>query len=123
MLFESRKHKELFEECVRKTKSEKDMYRLSTLYALTCCEVIRQHFDDVYDLEENTFNQQCFEHAWHTGTTIEILRFALNMFNDFRGFDKNDMRYYTPYQLFGNCYCRYLLEAVKLRYPEYNTEE
>ena len=123
MLFESKQHKEMFEKCINRIRDKNDVYRVSALYALTCCNTIRKHIEEVYDFECDSIDFDCFDKGWLTGTTLDITRFAFNMFNDFHGFNDSDTSSYTPYQLFGNCYCRYLLEAVKLRYPEYNTED
>jgi len=130
MIFNGKEHKEFFEKCVERTNMKNDTYHRAFFYALGICDETRKHINDIYDFNKMRMNFTVLFASWQTSTTRRICRLAFNMFNNFHyaavlrdgecivaepDIDGN----FAPDELFATSVAGYMLEAVKIRYPEY----
>lgn len=128
--FKNAEHILFFGDNVIKTKSERDTYRKAFFYTLGINSLTRTHIDSLYDFKDNCPKLDGFGGAWQTSATIRICRLAMNLYNGFhqKGASWNDLENdkdgsFTPYELFATPDAVYMLEAVKVRYPEYTKLE
>lgn len=124
--FKNAEHTLFFGENVTNTKSERDTYRKAFFYTLGINSLTRTHIDSLYDFKDNCPKLDGFGGAWQTSGTIRICRLAMNLYNGFhqKGASWNDLENdkdgsFTPYELFATPDAIYMLEAVKVRYPDY----
>lgn len=130
IIFKGKEHKDFFEGCVARANAQSDPYHRALFYALGICEETREHINDLYDFEEKGINFDALSSPWQTSGTKRICRLAFNLFNSFHnsplphGSNTYDLEpdtdgSFTPYELFATPEAGYMLEAVKIRYPEY----
>ncbi len=131
IIFNGEKHKGFFESCVERADAQNDPYRRALFYALGICEETRKHINAFYDFDEKCINFDALSAPWQTSGTRRICRLAFNLFNGFhysplpRGsntwetLEPDTDGDFTPYELFAAPEAGYMLEAVKIRYPEY----
>lgn len=126
--FKSAEHMLFFGENVINTKSERDTYRKAFFYTVGILPQTRACIDSLYDFQDNCPKLDGFSGAWQTSGTIKMCRLALNLYNGFHqnGTSWHDLENvkdgsFTPYKLFATSDAFYMLEAVKVRYPDYTT--
>lgn len=121
MLFKDKAHQEFYVQNVEKTNSFKDPYRQALFYALGLTNETRNNIDRLYNFKERCIEFDGLHDGWQTGTSIRVTRLAFNLYNGFSGDGEtsSDCNMYTPYNLFDCCLMVYMLEAVKLLYPNY----
>lgn len=118
--FKDMAHHLFYKECLQKADREGDVYHEALFYLLGLTDATRQNIQQLYDFEEQHIKLAALNKDWQTGTSILICRLAFNLYSGYMG-DKTRKfaKDYTPYSLFC-CECgNYMLEAIKLRYPEY----
>lgn len=105
------------------TKDKKlDCYNKSAIYLLTMIKYTRIHIKELYSIEKKEIEFEKL--AWQTGTSLNICRLALNLFNGFHGIKENEAIDYTPYNLFSNKeFIPYYFEAVKIRFEVREVEK
>lgn len=97
------------------------------IYLLGICDTTRNHYSEIYDENTREIDIAQLQKGWQTGTTIKITRLAFNLFSGFIYEDSDDFfknkisKYYSVDEIFSCGYGPYLYQAIKLRYPEYNT--
>jgi hypothetical protein len=126
MRFKDGLHQSFFEKMIARTHSQEDPYRKSLFYALGLTDETRNNINTLYDFKENgiEFAGLYGPHsAWQTGTSIKITRLAFNLYNGYCGQTDEEAADFTPESLFCNCFLPYMLEAVKIRYPDYARDE
>lgn len=119
-------HMMFYCENVVKTQSENDAYRKSFFYTLGILSTTRTNIDSLYDFQSNGPKLDGFGQKWQTDYTLKLCRLAINLYN---GFHQNGTSWedtitdtdgnYTPYQLFSMPFAKYMIEAIKIRYPQY----
>ena len=120
MRFSDKMPHELFEVCIILTAARSDPYRRALFYALGLTADTLDHITDLYNFEEKGIEFDGLSAGWQTSTSMRITRLAFNLYNGWNGEDGIDRpEFYTPYELFSDGLAGYMLEAVKLRYPEY----
>ncbi|MGN0107718.1 MAG: DUF6075 family protein [Hominilimicola sp.] len=127
--FKNAEHMLFFGENVINTKSERDIYRKALFYTLGILPETRIHINSLYDFESDFPKLDGFNEAWQTSSTIKMCRLALNLYNGFHykgsswdNIEADNNGNFTPYKLFATSDAFYMLEAVKIRYPEYTTQ-
>jgi len=78
---------------------------------------IRKHVEDVFDFRENVIRPEGLNKGWQTSGSSCLIRLAFNLWNGW-----NADGYATPYDLFSTSDVAYMLEAIRIRYPEYCRE-
>lgn len=128
--FKDAEHMLFFGENVINTKSERDTYRKAFFYTLGILPQTRACIDSLYNFKDNCPKLDGFGAAWQTSGTIRICRLAMNLYNGFHqnGTSWNELENdkdgsFTPYELFATPDAFYMLEAVKVRYPEYTKSD
>lgn len=120
-MFKNLNHELFYNSCLEKTQN--DVYHKALFYTLGIHEVTQQNIESLYDFKNKEILFEGIKQSWQTGTSTRITRMAFNLFNGFAGEtdDENaeDGRYYSPYYLFDTGEAPYLMEAIKIRYPEY----
>lgn len=124
MVFKDKQHEAFYKHNIEKTGSHKDPYRKALFYTLGLMEETRNNIDTLYDYKERGIKFEGLNMAWQTGTSKRLTRLAFNLYNGYSGDTENesisdDSQNYTPYYLFDNSLAFYMLEAIKVRYPEY----
>lgn len=127
MIFKDKNHEDFYNQNIEKTNTQKDSYHRALFYILGLMEETRVNIKSLYDYQERAINFEGLRKGWQTGTSKRLTRLAFNLFNGFDGNtgeeeEKDDCCLYTPYYLFANSFALYMLEAIKLRYPEYMNE-
>lgn len=128
MKFIDNVHKQFYERKYKKLKSlgKEDRYYKSIIYTLAMCDTTREHFSDIFDLENGEININSLSSPYQTGTSEKITRLAFNLWNgccydseqDF--INDNASVKYNPSELFCCSYAPYFYQAIMIRYPEYN---
>lgn len=111
--------------CDEMSKLKKlDCYDKALIYILSVCETTREHFAEIFDIEEG-ININSLKSSWQTGTSLKVTRMAFNLYNDCMYDSEEDIdkgqisEYYNPSDIFACSYANYFFEAIKIRYPEY----
>lgn len=122
--FIDEEHK-LFYEGKLKQIGKYDVYDKSMIYILSICSETRQHFKEIFDVENSEIKVECLNSAWQTSTSLKVCRLAFNLFNGFKYDSDEDIethtvsKYYNVDEIFCCVYAPYFYEAIRLRYPEY----
>ena len=113
VMFKDREHQEFYLRALSNLPKA-DSYHRALFYTLGLNPDIRANFDRVYDFSDDAIKVDCIEEGWQTNGSLRVTRLAFNLWNGW-----NSDGYATPYDLFDCEYAPYMMEAVKLRYPEY----
>ncbi len=127
MYFRDKKHKEFYENILRQIEEYRkaDVYDRSFIYTLGICPVTRKHVNEIFDLSREEINIDSLNKNWQTGTSKKVTALALNLRNDFKYENSEDMEKakissdYHVSNIFSCSYAPYFYEAIKLRFPEY----
>lgn len=131
--FRSAKHRNFYLEYLSKCRY-KDVYHKALVYCLGIDEDTRKHINSIYDFQTGTVNTDCLHDGWITSGSARIVRLAFNLYcngtpsvmdyeeeNDLDGAIR-ECREYTVEEIFCCGYAPYFMEAVRVRYPEYNRQ-
>lgn len=127
MNFVDDEHKSFYESKLKELNKngKSDAYYKSLVYTLAICNVTREHFADIFDMEKGEINIDSISAAYQTGTSAKITRLAFNLFNgciyDSEADLDNDKvsTYYSVSDIFNCSYAPYMYQAICIRYPEY----
>lgn len=124
MIFYSDSHQKFYNDTLEKAKV-KDCYSKSLIYILGIMKDTRNNFSKIYDLNKNEINHEVINAPFQTSGTIEMTRFAFNLFNNTyydvcNAGDKEisilNANKYTPIEIFSHFeYLECLFEAVRIR--------
>lgn len=124
MKFIDNKHKKFYKKILNKI-GKSDVYRRALIYTLAICPVTREHFNDIFDLEEGLINRNSLQAAYQTSTSAKVTRMAFSLWNSNCWDSDEDLEqgilspYYNTSDIFCCSYAPYFYEAIKIRYPEY----
>ena len=127
MRFIDNKHKKFYKKTLNKI-GKSDVYRRALIYTLAMCPVTREHFNDIFDLEEGLININSLQAAYQTSTSLKVTRAAFSLWNSCNYDSEQDLEndkvseYYNISNIFCSSYAPYIYEAIKIRYPEYTHE-
>lgn len=131
MKFIDKEHKNFYNEMYKKMQNlgKTDVYYKSLVYALGISEPTRQHFSEIFDIENSNLNLDSINSAWQTSTSAKTTRLAISLWNSGCMYDsEDDMKNdkvsdsYNVSEIFCCSYAPFFYEAIKLRYPEYTRE-
>jgi len=123
MIFMDDAHKGFFFECINKTNSANDPYRMALFYTLGLTGETRRNINRLYDFDKRGIIVEGLFDGFQTGTSMKVTRMAFNLYNGFTGDAahrrKDNQRNYSPYHIYDTGLMAFFFEAVKLRYPDY----
>lgn len=122
--FQNKKHKDFYYQKLSQVDYP-DSYNRSLIYLLAMNQDTRKHFNQIFNINENTININSLKKAWQTSTSLNVCRLAFNLFNGCANDNpqaKSMNKKYSIYNLFCTSGAGYFFEAIKLRYPEYTRE-
>lgn len=128
MKFIDNEHQKFFLEKWEEAKEQgkTDVYYEALIYTLSMCETTREHFKEIFDLNNGEVNLNSIQKGWQTSTSLKVTRMALNLWNHSIIYDseadiENEQisSHYAPSEIFCCSYAPYFWEGIKLRYPEY----
>ena len=100
-----------------------DPERKALAYLFAVDTVCFEHIRELYDFEGDCIKPDALDKAWQTGTSCKTTRLAFNLYNSFCS-DRfeNDMPSvsFTPVELFCSEYAEYYVEALRIRFAEWN---
>ena len=114
IIFNGTSHKDFCEKYMAKCKRS-DCWHRALIYTLGLTEDIRNHINEVYDFEDDRIKTSSLHAEWVTGTDIRVMRLAFNLFTDNISEEGKEERYAVS-AIFGCSLCRYLCQAVMIRY-------
>lgn len=122
-VFKNLEHELFYKDCLKKAPN--DVYHQSLFYTLGILKDTRTNIDSLYDFKNKEILFEGLNQGWQTGGSKKVTRMAFNLFNGFVGVwdDQNidDGINYSPYFIFDTSEAIYLMEAIKIRYPEYTS--
>lgn len=124
MKFIDNTHKKFYKKILNKI-GKSDVYRRALIYTLAMCPVTREHFNDIFDLDEGLINRNSLQAAYQTSTSAKVTRMAFSLWNSNCWDSDEDLEqgilspYYNTSDIFCCSYAPYFYEAIKIRYPEY----
>ncbi|MCB2362255.1 DUF6075 family protein [Clostridium estertheticum] len=116
--FRDVEHEKGFNNFMKKAEVENwDKERTSLFYTLAIFEETRKNINDLYDFKENCIKFKGLTKEWQTGGTAKATKLAFNLFNNFRGEDRESENY-SPLEIFSldTDYRNYMLMAVQIRF-------
>lgn len=128
MNFIDDEHKSFFENKMEELAElgKKDVYYKSLVYTLGICETTREHFKEIFNINQSEVNLDAIQKGWQTGTSEKVTRMAFNLWNYSLMYDSEDdlenekiSSSYAPSEIFCCSFAPYFWEAIKIRYPEY----
>lgn len=98
-----------------------DRYHAALFYLLSLCPDCRTHIANLYDFAARGICPDALVQGWQTSTSYRVCLLAFNLFNGYA--PARDPGSCTPENLFCCEYAPYFTQALKLRYPEYFSQE
>lgn len=112
--FKSREHEDFYKEQLTKVKTN-DRYHRALIYTLGIAEDTRNHINEIFDIKKDIVLLDSVTSGWVTGTTVRLLRLAINLYTDDTGEEESE--HYTVSQIFGyESITEYMLQAIALRF-------
>ena len=129
--FKDDKHEKFFEDCIKDANvNNGDTYRRAFFYIMGILPDTRAHIKRIWDFKNNCPQPGALYDPWQTSGTIKMCRLAFNLYNGhhhvgdtWETLKSDTTGDYTPYELFATPNAFYMIEAVKIRYPEYTNPE
>lgn len=114
--FRSKEHREFYQAMMQKSKVN-DVYHRAFFYVMGISGETRANINQMFDFKSDGIKPEGMHGGWQTSGSIRVCKLAFNLWNGYTETEhKSD---YTPYELFCCGYAPYLLEGIKVRYPEY----
>lgn len=129
IMFKSNAHEKFYYEKLKEVQYQ-DEYHMALFYCLGINNDTRQNFDRIYDLKNDCVKPECLKEGWQTSGSKKVTRMALSLFcNGVPSIDENESvkeqlhecRQYTAEELFCCAYAPFFWQAIRIRYPEYET--
>lgn len=116
LLFSSPQHQQFYQEALQQA-GRYDSYHRAFFYLVGATSQTREGIGDLFDFTEDVICPAGLEKGWQTGSTARLCRLAFNLWNGYA--ETGDEKSFTPYELFDCSLAPYMLEGIRLRYPEY----
>ena len=114
--FIDREHLSFYNQLLKQT-GKKDPYHKAFFYVIGISSDTRNNIQKIFDFEGDCIRPDCIGDGWQTSGTERITRLAFNLWN---GWNADGGA--TPYDLFDCEFASYMMEGIRLRYPEYCRE-
>jgi hypothetical protein len=119
VVFESKEHKNFFLNALHKVGNT-DSYHQAFFYIMGISPDTRANINTMFDFENDEIRPDGLKRGWQTGGSRRLCRLAMNLWSGYTEQGKENM--FCPYELFDCSYQAYMMEGIKLRYPEYCRE-
>lgn len=117
--FRSSAHRDFYFRMLQEVKRD-DTYHRAFFYTMGIFPETQNNIQSVFDFKDDSINFDGLHAGWQTGTTSRVTRLAFNLWN---GWTEDGMEHLSsPYEIFDCEATPYLIEAIKLKYPEYCRE-
>ena len=119
LIFSSEQHRAFYEKNMARVRD--DSYHKALFYLLGVSGDTRQRVNRLFDFEEDCIRPEALNEGWQTSGSRRLCLLAFNLWNGY--IEPGCEREAAPYDLFACGYAPYLLEGIRLRYPEYCREQ
>ena len=128
--FRDEKHYNFFVGKFAESKT-KDTYQKALIYLLGLTVDTREHYSNIYNARSETIQNTSLIEEWVTSTSARVIRLAFNLFTDgiptaYIEDEKNligEASKYSVSEIMCDPLQRYFIQAIKLRYPNYGSED
>lgn len=117
-IFASNQHRTFYDKCMARVRN--DCYHRALFYLIGVSGNTRKMVDCLFDFEEDIIQPKALHSGWQTNSTYRLCLCAFNLWNGYTNADY--LLNATPTELFCCSFAPYMLEGIKLRYPEYCRE-
>lgn len=114
-IFASEHHRTFYERCMARVRD--DSYHKAFFYLVGVCADTRQRVNRLFDFEDDCIRSEALQEGWQTSGTYRLCLLAFNLWNGY--IEPGREQDTTPYDLFTCGFAPYMMEGIKLRYPEY----
>lgn len=118
LIFASEQHRAFYESCMARVRD--DSYHRAFFYLVGVSDDTRKHIDRLFNFSEDGIRPEALQEDWQTDGSCRLCLLAYNLWNGYTGAEQNLSA--TPEEIFCCGYAPYMLEGIKLRYPEYCRE-
>ena len=118
LIFTSDQHRTFYEKSMARVRE--DSYHRALFYLLGVSDDTRKRITCLFDFEEDCIRPEALHEGWQTSGTYRLCLLAFNLWNGYT--EPGHERDTAPYDLFACGYAPYMLEGIRLRYPEYCRE-
>ena len=130
MIFIDDEHKQFYEQKLKELQhfGKTDCYYRAITYCLSIAETTREHFEDIFIIENGEINIDSLQKPYQTSTSLKVTRAAFSLWNSCCYDSQEDREkdkiseYYSISDIFCSTYAPFIYEAIKIRYPEYTKE-
>ena len=91
-----------------------DPYHKAFFYTMGISSETRMHIHDCFNFRDDVIRPDCLSRGGQTSGSSRVTRMAFNLWN---GGNADGLA--TPYELFATSDASFMLEAIRLRYPEF----
>lgn len=105
-----------------------DSYSRALVYTLGICEITRNNFNKIFDIEKSEINIDSINEPYQTSTSAKVTRMAFSLFNGCNYDSEIDVEKgqvssnYNVSDIFCCSYAPYFVNALEIKYPEYFKE-
>lgn len=118
LIFTSDRHRAFYEENMARVRD--DSYHRALFYLLGVSDDTRKMINRLFDFDEDCIRPEALHEGWQTSGTYRLCLLAINLWNGYT--EPGHEQEAAPYDLFACGYAPYMLEGIRLRYPEYCRE-
>ena len=111
--FKNKEHGKFYEQCLGLCGCS-DPYHKAFFYTMGISSETRMHIHDCFNFRDDVIRPDCLSRGWQTSGSSRVTRMAFNLWN---GWNAEGLA--TPYELFATSDASFMLEAIRLRYPEF----
>ena len=111
--FKNKEHGKFYEHCLGLCGCS-DPYHKAFFYTMGISSETRTHIHDCFNFRDDVIRPDCLSRGWQTSGSSRVTRMAFNLWN---GWNADGLA--TPYELFATSDASFMLEAIRLRYPEF----
>ena len=111
--FKNKEHGKFYERCLGLCGCS-DPYHKAFFYTMGISSETRMHIHDCFNFRDDVIRPDCLSRGWQTSGSSRVTRMAFNLWN---GWNADGLA--TPYELFATSDGSFMLEAIRLRYPEF----
>lgn len=119
MVFANKDHEHFYYSCMDSCEC-RDTYHSALFYVLGISPDTRANIHALFDFEHDEIRPDGLGKGWQTSGSRRLCRLAMNLWNGYT--EPGQEKMYSPYELFDCSYQAYMMEGIKLRYPEYCRE-
>ena len=117
-IFSSDQHRAFYEKSMARVRE--DSYQKAFFYLIGVSCDTRRMVNRLFDFEEDCIRPEALHEGWQTSGSHRLWLLAFNLWNGY--IEPGHEAETTPDNLFACDYAPYMLEGIRLRYPEYCRE-